>query len=128
MHPIILLSMAEVQFAAGARTVTPSHELAQPDATRAQARAAIQALPMKPLLTRVFSAHVMGGCGMARWPEQGVVRQYGTHWQVAGLSVHDGSLFPTSVGANTQLSVYRLAARPATSPAKSLTGRDVRLA
>ena len=83
---------------------------------------------MKPLLTRVFSAHVMGGCGMAGRPEQGVVRPDGTHWQLQGLSVHDGSLFPTSVGANPQLSIYGLAARLAAGLAKSLTGQDVRLA
>jgi choline dehydrogenase-like flavoprotein len=122
-----LLSMAEIQFAAGAKTVTPSHELASPCATWAQARSAIQTLPMKPLLTRVFSAHVMGGCGMAGSPKQGVVQPDGTHWQVPGLSVHDASLFPTSVGANPQLSVYGLAARLATGLARSLTGRDVRL-
>jgi choline dehydrogenase-like flavoprotein len=123
-----LLSMAEIQFAAGAQAVTPSHELAAPYATWAQARAGIAALPMKPLLTRVFSAHVMGGCGMAARPEQGVVRPDGSHWQVQGLSVHDGSVFPTSVGANPQLSIYGLAARLASGLARSLTGRDVRLA
>ena len=123
-----LLSMAEIQFAAGARTVTPSHELASPYVTWADARAGIAALPMTPLLTRVFSAHVMGGCAMARRPEQGVVQPDGRHWQLQGLSIHDGSLFPTSIGANPQLSIYGLVARLATGLAKSLSGQDVRLA
>ena len=35
----------------------------------------------------------------------------GQHWQVANLSVHDGSLFPTSIGANPQLSIYGLVNR-----------------
>jgi choline dehydrogenase-like flavoprotein len=88
----------------------------------------IHALPMQPLLTRVVSAHVMGGCGMAGNEAQGVVRPDGLHWQIDNLSVHDGSLFPTSIGANPQLSVYGLAARLATGLALRLTGKAVRLA
>jgi len=55
------------------------------------------------------------------------VRPDGVHWQVENLSVHDGSLFPTSIGANPQLSVYGLSTRLATGLAKRLTGRDVQL-
>jgi choline dehydrogenase-like flavoprotein len=83
---------------------------------------------MKPHLTRVVSAHVMGGCGMAGRPELGVVRPDGRHWQVENLSVHDGSLFPTSIGANPQLSVYGLANKLATQLARELSGRTVQLA
>jgi choline dehydrogenase-like flavoprotein len=42
--------------------------------------------------------------------------------------VHDGSLFPTSIGANPQLSVYGLTNKLATQLAKRLTGHEVRLA
>jgi choline dehydrogenase-like flavoprotein len=106
-----LLSMAEIQFAAGAEWVLPVHEQAERYTSWAQAKAAIAALPMVPLQTRVVSAHVMGGCGMAAEPTQGVVRPDGVHWQVANLSVHDGSVFPTSIGANPQLSIYGLVNR-----------------
>ena len=123
-----MLSMAEIQFAAGAQTVSPVHELAAPFTSWAQARDGISALPMKPLLTRVVSAHVMGGCGMGGNERQGVVQPDGTHWQVANLSVHDGSLFPTSIGANPQLSIYGLVNKLATRLAKRLGGRDVALA
>jgi choline dehydrogenase-like flavoprotein len=74
------------------------------------------------------SAHVMGGCGMAGKPELGVVRPDGRHWQVDNLSVHDGSLFPTSIGANPQLSVYGLTNKLATQLAQTLSGRAVKLA
>jgi choline dehydrogenase-like flavoprotein len=121
------LSMAEIQFAAGASSVVPVHELAGSYASWAQAREAIKALPMKPLLTRVVSAHVMGGCAMGASEIQGVVQPDGTHWQVGNLSVHDGSLFPTSIGANPQLSVYGFANKLATGLAKRLTGREVSL-
>ena len=122
------LSMAEIQFAAGARTVAPVHELAAPYTSWAQARDAINTLPMKPLLTRVVSAHVMGGCRMGGDERQGVVRPDGAHWQIDNLSVHDGSLFPTSIGANPQLSIYGLVNRLATQLAKRLSGREVKLA
>jgi choline dehydrogenase-like flavoprotein len=120
--------MAELQFAAGATSVIPVHEQAERYATWGAAKAAIAALPMEPYLTRVVSAHVMGGCGIASTETLGVVRPDGVHWQVENLSVHDGSLFPTSIGANPQLSVYGLTNRLATALAKRLTGRDVQLA
>ncbi len=122
-----LLSMAEIQFAAGAKLVRPGHEHGQAYRSWAEARAAILQFSLDPQLLKVVSAHVMGGCAMAAKPEQGVVRPDGRHWQLANLSVHDGSLFPTSVGANPQLSVYGLANMLATGLAKELSGRSVQL-
>jgi choline dehydrogenase-like flavoprotein len=71
---------------------------------------------------------VMGGCGLAGNERQGVTRPDGLHWQLANLSIHDGSLFPTSIGANPQLSIYGAVNRLAQGLAKKLTGRDVTLA
>ena len=119
------LAMAEIQFAAGAATVLPLHEEAKPFATWKEAKAAIAALAMKPLHARVASAHVMGGCAMGGAPRESVVDESGRHHHLGNLSVHDGSLFPTSLGANPQLSIYaitaRLAARLAASLGKPLT-------
>ncbi|MCY7316061.1 MAG: GMC family oxidoreductase [Rubrivivax sp.] len=123
-----LLSMAEIQFAAGARRVTPGHEQAVPYTNWGDAKSAIAAFDMKPYLTKVVSAHVMGGCAMAGKPELGVVQPDGRHWQIKNLSVHDGSLFPTSIGANPQLSIYGLVNMLATRLARQLSSRDVRLA
>ncbi len=123
-----LLSMMEIQFAAGARQVFPLHEMAQPYTSWAEARDAVNKLPMKPLLTKIVSAHVMGGCGLAGSEKLGVTRPDGVHWQLDNLSIHDGSLFPTSIGANPQLSVYGTVNRLAQGLAKRLTGQDVTLA
>ncbi|MGZ5033516.1 MAG: GMC family oxidoreductase N-terminal domain-containing protein [Usitatibacter sp.] len=114
------LAMAEIQFAAGAQTVMPLHEGARPAGTWREARAAIEGLPMKALAARVVSAHVMGGCAMGNDPRSSVVTEDGRHHHVANLSVHDGSLFPTSIGANPQLSIYALAARHSTALARTL--------
>lgn len=118
-----LLAMAELQFAAGARQVLPVHELGLPVDSWAKAKAAIEQLPMKPLLAKVVSAHVMGGCGLGGDDKLGVVRPDGVHWQVENLSVHDGSLFPTSVGANPQLSIYGIVNRLAQGLVQRLTGQ-----
>jgi len=123
-----MLSMMEIQFAAGATKVLPLHEMAQTYTTWGQAREAVNALPMKPLLTKVVSAHVMGGCGMAGLENQGVTRPDGMHWQIENLSIHDGSLFPTSIGANPQLSVYGVVNLLAQGLVKRLTRTEVKLA
>ncbi len=123
-----LLSMAELQFAAGAREVIPTHELARSYRSWDEAKREIAALPIKPQLTRVFSAHAMGGCGFAGEAKLGVVQPNGQHWQLENLSVHDGSLFPTSVGANPQLSIYGIVNRLASGLTLRLTGRTVSLA
>jgi choline dehydrogenase-like flavoprotein len=118
-----LLAMAEIQFAAGAQAVLPLHEMGRFYGTWRDAREAIGALPMEPLLTRVASAHVMGGCAMAGDAERGVVAPDGRYRHLANLSVHDGSVFPTSIGANPQLSIYGIAARLASGLAERMTGR-----
>jgi choline dehydrogenase-like flavoprotein len=55
-----------------------------------------------------------------------VVDTLGRHHHVANLSVHDGSVLPTSLGANPQMTIYALAARMATSLAETLAGRAVK--
>ena len=117
-----LLTMAEIQFAAGAEAVLPLHEMGRHYASWAEAKTAIAALPMAPLLTRVASAHVMGGCAMAGDERDGVVAPDGRYRHLANVSVHDGSLFPTSIGANPQLSIYGITARLAAGLAAQLTG------
>lgn len=115
-----LLAMAEIQFAAGARHVMPVHEEAAPATTWPAARAAIERLGMRTLAARVVSAHVMGGCAMSPDPRRGVVDEACRHHQLANLSVHDASIFPTSVATNPQLTIYALAARAADGLARTL--------
>jgi choline dehydrogenase-like flavoprotein len=115
-----LLAMAEIQFAAGAKSVFPLHESAKPYGSIEQARAEIAVLAMETLRTRVVSAHVMGGCAMSADAQGGVVASNGRHHQLRNLYVFDGSMFPTSLGANPQLSIYGIVARNATSLAQAL--------
>lgn len=123
-----LLAMMQIEFAAGARQVLPMHEMARPYASWAEAQQALAALPMRPLLTKVVSAHVMGGCGMAGNESLGVTRPDGVHWQIENLSIHDASIFPTSIGANPQLSIFGSANRLTQGLVTRLTGKQLALA
>ncbi|HSK41905.1 MAG TPA: GMC family oxidoreductase [Arenibaculum sp.] len=117
-----LRAMAEIQFAAGARRVHPIHERMPGYSSWAEAKAGIAALEMKPGAARVVSAHVMGGCGMSAEEKTGVTNAFGRHHQLENLTVCDGSLFPTSIGANPQLSIYAIAAMSARRLVDELTG------
>jgi choline dehydrogenase-like flavoprotein len=62
----------------------------------------------------------MGGCALGNDPRASVADEEGRHHHVRGLSIHDGSLFPTSIGANPQLSIYAIAARLSDGLARAL--------
>ncbi len=115
-------TMAEIQFAAGAKRVRLVHLDSPWYSSISEARAAIDRLPMEAHRVRLFTAHQMGGCSMGTRPQDSVVNGFGEHHHVNNLSVHDASLFPTSIGANPQLSVYALAARNSTRLAQRLRG------
>lgn len=115
-----LHTMADIQFAAGASSVMPLHEDAKPYTSPAQAKAEIDALPMAMLRMKVASAHVMGGSAMGVDPKTSVIDGYGAHHHVPNVSIFDGSMFPTSIGANPQLSIYGIIARNATRLAKAI--------
>jgi choline dehydrogenase-like flavoprotein len=57
----------------------------------------------------LFSAHQMGGCAMGEDPRRSVVDSRGRHHEIQNLWIADGSVFPTSLGVNPQLSIYALA-------------------
>lgn len=106
-------AMAEIQFAAGAKGVLPLHLDAGNYWRYSQAKQAIAQLPKKKFRTRLMSAHIMGGCTASDDVTKGVVNNDGRHHQLDNCYVIDGSVFPTSVGANPQLSIYALSLRNA---------------
>ncbi len=118
-----LASMAEIQFAAGAKRVVAVHEDCQGWDTWAAARDGIAQLRLQPLTMRVVSAHVMGGCAMGADPARSVTDPRGRLHALRGVTVADGSLLPTSLGANPQETIYAIAARIAAALAAELSGR-----
>lgn len=114
-------TMAEAQFAAGAKKVMPLHHDAAYVKTMAECRKMIDALPMEKHRERIMTAHLMGGCAMGKDERQAVVDSNAKFHQADNLYVIDGSVFPTSIGANPQLSIYAMALKQAQKLAQSLT-------
>ncbi len=118
-------TMAQIQFAAGARSVMPVHGSAASFTRWGEAREAIATLPLAPLLTPVVSAHVMGGCPIGPDVRRAAVDTSGRFHHLENLYVLDGSVFPTSIGANPQLSIYAVSAKLASALAETLRPRRV---
>ncbi len=114
------LSMVEMFFAAGAKKVRPSHSQADYYTSWKDAQARLSKLAYVPVATGIGCAHVMGGLAMGSDESQCVVNSDGSYKYLDGLYVMDGSVFPTSVGANPQLSIYGVSARNATLLADKL--------
>lgn len=112
--------MAEAQFAAGAVRVMPSHLDGRWMHSWQDMQAHIEELALEKFRMSLFTAHLMGGCAMGEDPKTSVVNSLGRHHQLENLSVLDGSVFPTSLGVNPQLSVYGFTAKNATALVKEL--------
>jgi choline dehydrogenase-like flavoprotein len=107
-----LANMARIQLSAGAREVMTLHETpivirSEADIDRFVAR--IADAPFEAGGHTLFSAHQMGGCAMGEDPRRSVVDSRGRHHEIQNLWIADGSVFPTSLGVNPQLSIYALA-------------------
>ena len=116
------LAMGEIQFAAGASAVMPVHSQGQLSRSWAEFQQQVEGLRYAIYDVRLASAHVMGGCAMGEDPSRSVTDSQGGHHQIENLSVFDGSLFPTSIGANPQLSIYGLVSKLSSSLATRLQG------
>jgi choline dehydrogenase-like flavoprotein len=100
-----LQNMARLLLAAGAREVLTLHDPPLSISSEADI-ARIGDAPFGPNLHTLFSAHQMGGCPMGEDPRTSVVTSRGRHHELENLWIVDGSVFPTSLGVNPQLSIY----------------------
>ena len=106
-----LKKLCQLFVAAGARTLyLPTWKLPKLDAD-ADIEAAIEAANIKPIDLEVAAFHPLGTCGFGPSPELFPldcdlrVRGY------EGLYVADGSVFPSSLAVNPQLSIMAIATR-----------------
>jgi choline dehydrogenase-like flavoprotein len=100
--------MLEMQFATGAKSARPAHKQARHYMSWKEAKAAVAELDVAAHKSTIGSAHVMGGCPMGDDPKRSVANSDGKFHHLDNLYIMDGSLFPTSIGANPQLSIYGL--------------------
>lgn len=117
-----LASLTEAQFAAGATSVLAGHLNATPWSSWPEAKKGLEELSYEAVKVTLFSAHVMGGCQMGADEKTAVCDSRAQYFGLNNLSVFDGSMFPTSIGANPQLSIYGLVAKLATQLADEMTG------
>lgn len=102
------LASCEVQLAGGATQVgTPTGGYAR---NKAELERVLTAADFAPVKTGVFVAHCMGGCAMGKDPMKSVVdAKTLRHHDLDNLFVVDGSVYPTSLTVNPQISIYGLA-------------------
>ncbi len=104
---------AEVQFAAGAKEVLTLHakktsfrSVDAIDKTLARADWGSNEIAL-------YSAHPLGTCRMGRDPRHSVVDSHCQTHDVKGLFVIDGSITPTSLGVNPQITILSVAEKNA---------------
>jgi choline dehydrogenase-like flavoprotein len=109
--PRLIRIMAETFFAAGAREVyLPVLGM------RAVGPDDLASTPLEEVPGRLIecaSQHPMGSATMGSTPEHSVVDGDGRVWGMDELYVADGSIVPTSLGVNPQLSIMAIATRVA---------------
>ncbi len=97
--------LAQIQLAAGAERVRSLHT--RPVVVKSEKDlAALESADFGRLRVKCFTAHQMGGCIMGKDPKVSVVDPKLKHHEFDNLFVVDGSIFPTSLGVNPQLSIY----------------------
>jgi len=119
------LTMAEIQFAAGAKRVRPAHQHGLWFNSYKAFKTGFKELEHEISNNLVGSAHVMGGLAMGEDKDLCLVDSDCKYHYLDNLWVFDGSVFPTSVGTNPQLSIYALACKQATALVKKLNAKNV---
>jgi len=118
--------MAEIWFSLGAKSLlTPTSSLPE---MRPSDLPKFKRLKAKPSdYVAVSAYHPLGTCRMGSDPESSVVRHTGETWEVENLFICDGSIVPTSLGVNPQMTIFALAMRCAgfvDDRLEELAGRD----
>jgi choline dehydrogenase-like flavoprotein len=104
-----LVEMCRIHLAAGARSV---YVMRNPplEVKKESDFAEIRKIDFtEPNRATVFTVHVMGGCQMNKDEKRRVVNNDFTFGGMKNLWVVDGSIFPTALGANPQVTIYALA-------------------
>lgn len=103
-----IMRLAEAFFAAGAIKVFPGiHTL--PVVTRSQGAAAIAKLRLRNKDLDLQAFHPLGTCRMGADPREAVLDPYARVYGLDNLFVADGSIFPTSLGVNPQMTIMAAA-------------------
>ena len=108
-----LRTAAEIHFAAGATEVMTLHASRTSFKSMDEADRKLKSAAWGRNEISLYSAHPLGTCRMGEDPRSSVVDSYGQVHGVRGLFVVDGSITPTSLGVNPQVTLLALAERNA---------------
>jgi hypothetical protein len=104
--------LSRIFFAAGAREVFVP--VAGFESVRSEAElAAFSAMRIKPAQVELSAFHPLGSCRASRDPSRGIVDHQLEAHDAERLFVCDGSVFPSSLGVNPQLTIMAFAQRAA---------------
>lgn len=115
--------MARIQFAAGARRVVSLHADPVVMDSVDEVDRKLDAAPWEKLRLRVVTGHLMGGCTLGSDPATSVVDSQLKYHGLDNLFVVDGSVFPSGLGVNPQLSIFALARWGSQHVAAAVAGR-----
>jgi len=111
--------MAKIFFAAGAlRVYTAISKMPHLDSAEDADRLLKTRVRANQIETMAF--HPLGSCRMASGPNQGAVDGSGESFEVKNLFVADGSIIPTSLGVNPQITIMALSSYVADGIARRL--------
>jgi choline dehydrogenase-like flavoprotein len=102
--------LAEIALEAGAKEVfAPVFGL--PSLKSRQEIRNFQNSPLDPRRVECVAFHPLGSARMGRSKKEGVTDEFGQVFGTQGLFVADGSVFPTSIGVNSQVPIMAMATR-----------------
>jgi choline dehydrogenase-like flavoprotein len=110
-------TMARIHLAAGAREVVTFHEPPLHLRSERDLRA-IDGAEVSANRCSLFTAHQMGGAAMGEDPSAALVDSRLKHHHLDNLYVMDGSVFPTSLGVNPQISILGISSLAAAALAR----------
>jgi choline dehydrogenase-like flavoprotein len=104
---------AQIQFAAGARRIMTLHARQTEFTSPNDIDAKLASADWGPNQLSLYSAHPLGTCRMGEHRETTVVDSHCQTHDVKGLFVIDGSVMPTSLGVNPQLTILAISEKSA---------------
>jgi choline dehydrogenase-like flavoprotein len=115
-----LETAARIQFAAGAREVGTLHVRKTTIGSPDEISLKLNTARYGPNEIVMYSAHPLSSCRMGLDPRRSVVKPDGETHEVPGLYICDGSILPTSLGINPQLTILAIAEKIAAGIAGKL--------
>jgi choline dehydrogenase-like flavoprotein len=104
---------ARMQFAAGARSVMTLHVVPTLIHSPEEIQNRLDRASWGVNEIVLYSAHPLGTCRMGEDPHQSVVDSHCQSHDIPGLFVIDGSVTPTTLGVNPQLTLFAIAEKSA---------------